>query len=65
MPKERFVTLKIYDILGKEVMTLVNENKQAGYYDVEFNAINFASGLYFYTLKSGSFVETKRMLLIK
>ncbi|MBV6479908.1 MAG: hypothetical protein HGGPFJEG_02714 [Ignavibacteria bacterium] len=69
IPKEGFVTLKIYDILGKEVMTLVNENMQAGYYDVEFNASSaaggLASGLYFYTIKSGSFVETKRMLLIK
>ena len=69
MPKERFVTLKIYDVIGKEVMTLANGNMQAGYYEAEFSgssaAGGLASGLYFYTIKSGSFVETKRMLLIK
>jgi len=65
IPKEGFVTLKIYDILGKEVMTLVNGNMQAGYYDAEFSGNNLASGLYFYKLESGSFKETKRMLLIK
>jgi len=65
IPKEGFVTLKIYDVLGKEVMTLVNDSKQAGYYEAEFSGSNLASGLYFYTIKSGSFVETKRMILIK
>jgi len=65
LPKEGFVTLKIYDVLGKEVMTLVNGNMQAGYYDAEFSGNNLASGLYFYKLESGSFIETKRMLLIK
>jgi len=65
IPVEGFVTLKIYDVLGKEVMTLVNEPKQAGYYDTEFSGSNLASGLYFYKLEAGSFVETKRMLLIK
>ncbi|MEO6696246.1 MAG: T9SS type A sorting domain-containing protein [Ignavibacteria bacterium] len=65
LPKEGFVTIKIFDILGKEVMTLVNENKVAGYYDAEFNAANFASGMYFYKLEAGSFIDTKRMLLIK
>jgi hypothetical protein len=65
IPVNNFVTLKIYDLLGKEVMTLVNEQKQAGYYNVEFNATNFASGIYFYTVKAGDFKETKRMLLVK
>ncbi len=65
IPKESFVTLKIYDILGKEVTRLVNENKLPGYYNVDFNASDFASGLYFYKIEAGSFSETKRMLLVK
>ncbi|NLT51196.1 MAG: T9SS type A sorting domain-containing protein [Ignavibacteria bacterium] len=65
------VTLKIYDILGREVATLVNEHKPAGTYTVEWNGTNSAgqqvgSGVYFYQLKtSGGFVETKKMLMIK
>lgn len=65
IPKESFVTLKIYDVLGKEVKSLVSENKLAGYYDVEFNASDFASGIYFYKIEAGDFVQTKRMILIK
>ena len=65
LPKEGIVSLKIYDVLGKEVATLVNENKLAGYYEVEFNASSFASGLYFYKIEAGNFAETRRMLLIK
>lgn len=64
-----YVSLKVYDILGNEIAVLVNENKQAGYYEVEFNgesaAGGLASGIYFYRLEAGSFKETKRMLLIK
>ncbi len=59
------VTLKVYDILGNEVATLVNENKPAGSYEVEFNAAKLASGVYYYQLKSGSFVQTKKMVFIK
>jgi hypothetical protein len=59
------VTLKVYDILGREIATLVNEEKNAGTYMVTFNASNLASGIYFYQLKAGSFIETKKMLLIK
>jgi acetyl esterase/lipase len=58
-------TLKVYDILGREVATLVNENQKAGEYKVEFNANNFPSGIYFYKLQAGSFVETKKMILLK
>lgn len=57
--------LKVYDILGNEVATLVNEDKPAGRYEVEFNAASLASGVYFYQLKAGSFVETKKMILLK
>ena len=58
-------TLKIYDILGREVATLVNEEKDGGNYEVKFDGTNFTSGVYFYTLRSGNFVQTKKMLLIK
>jgi hypothetical protein len=60
-----FVSLKIYDVLGKEVAVLVNKKKDAGKYTIEFNGSNFASGVYFYKLESGSFIQTKRMVLIK
>jgi hypothetical protein len=60
-----YVSLKVYDVLGKEVKTLVNEIKQAGYYKVQFDGSSFASGVYFYELRSGSFVSQKRMLLLK
>ncbi|OQY71330.1 MAG: hypothetical protein B6D44_13185 [Ignavibacteriales bacterium UTCHB2] len=65
-----FVTLKIYDILGNEVATLVNEYKPAGTYEVEFNSHsdegqNLSSGVYYYQLKSGSFISTKKMILLK
>jgi photosystem II stability/assembly factor-like uncharacterized protein len=65
----RLVTLKVYDVLGNEVATLVNEEKQPGIYEVEFNPSSIkhlpSSGVYFYQLKSGNFVETKKMLLLK
>jgi hypothetical protein len=59
------VSLKVYDILGKEVMTLVNEQKPAGFYEVEFDASSLTSGVYFYQLKSGSLVQTRKMVLLK
>jgi len=59
------VTLKVYDILGREVATLVNERKPAGMYNVKCIMNNVSSGVYFYTLKAGSFTETKKMLLMK
>ena len=61
------VSLKIYDVLGNEVATLVDEHKQAGIYNSQFSIRNsqFSSGVYFYTLKAGSFVSTKKMILIK
>ena len=58
-------TLKVYNILGNEVATLVDENKPAGSYEVEFNAGNLPSGVYFYILKAGSFTQTKKMILLK
>ena len=61
----QFVTLKIYDILGKEIAILVNEEKPSGEYEVEFDGTELPSGVYFYQLKAGEFVETKKMLLLK
>ncbi|MCB0727697.1 MAG: T9SS type A sorting domain-containing protein [Ignavibacteriae bacterium] len=60
-----FVSLKVYDISGKEVATLLNEVKPAGNYVVNFNGANLSSGIYFYTVKSGDFISTKRMILLK
>ncbi|MEO8210830.1 MAG: T9SS type A sorting domain-containing protein, partial [bacterium] len=60
-----FVELKIYDVLGKQVATLVNQKQSAGTYSVDWNASNFPSGVYFYSIKAGSFKETKRMILLK
>ena len=59
------VTLKVYDILGKEVVTLVNGNKTAGNYFVNFNASNLPSGIYFYRLTTGSFVASRKMIVLK
>ena len=59
------VQLKVYDVLGNEVATLVNEYRNAGSYEVNFNASSLSSGIYFYRLQAGSFIQTKKMLLIK
>jgi hypothetical protein len=59
------VKLAVYDVLGKEVKTLVNERKQAGSFEVAFNADNLPSGIYFYKLQSGNFTEVKKMTLLK
>jgi len=60
-----FVTLKVFDILGNEVAILINEEKPAGSYELEFDASGLPSGIYFYKLNSGGFVETKKMILLK
>jgi len=59
------VSLKVYDAIGEEVSTLVNEVKPAGEYEVEFDGTNLSSGIYFYQLKAGSFIETKKMILLR
>lgn len=59
------VTLKVFDILGNEVSTLVNEEEEAGNYNLKFNASSLSSGIYFYTLKAGEFISTKKMILLK
>lgn len=65
IPKSVNVEIKVYDVLGNEVTTLVNVEKPAGVYEVEFNAKNLSSGVYFYKLTAGSFTETKKMTLLK
>ncbi len=65
IPDAGFVSLKAFDILGREVATLVNEAKQPGTYEVMFNAEEMASGVYFYRLQAGEFVQTKRMMLMR
>jgi hypothetical protein len=66
LPTNARVTLKVYDVIGREVATLLNGDvREAGNHSVSFNASRFASGVYFYRLSAGSFVETKKMLLVK
>jgi hypothetical protein len=65
IPEASFTTITIYDALGNEVSSLVNETKSAGTYEVEFNAADLSSGIYYYTLQAGSFAQTKKMILIK
>jgi len=61
----RLVILKVYDIIGKEVETLVNEKKSPGTYEVTFDGSRLSSGIYFYTLTAGDFKETKKLVLLK
>ena len=65
IPERSFVTVKIYDVLGNEINALVNEEKPAGEYEVEFDGTNLPSGVYFYQLRAGSYLETKKMVLLK
>ena len=65
IPKESRVTVKIFDILGQEVRTLVNEDKMPGNYRVNFNANNLSSGIYFYSINAGNFYHVKKMMLLK
>lgn len=65
LPADARVTLKVYDILGSEVATLVNEDQEAGYKEVKFYGSNYSSGMYIYRLTSGSFSSIKKMMLVK
>ncbi|MBZ0202734.1 MAG: T9SS type A sorting domain-containing protein, partial [Ignavibacteria bacterium] len=65
LPNSSNVELKIFDVLGREVYTLLNEEFAAGNYSVDFNASELPSGMYFYKLTSGEFSEVKKMVLIK
>jgi len=65
LPHASRVSLKIYNTLGQEVATLVNETKAAGVYTVQFDAGNLASGVYFYRLQARNFVETKKLVVLR
>ena len=65
IPQSSNVIIKVFDILGNEIETLVNEEKPAGNYEVEFDASGLSSGMYLYKLQAGNFVETKKMILLK
>jgi|GEM_PF-1286959 len=65
IPEKNNVVVKIYNSLGSEIATLVNEVREAGSYEIQFNANNLSSGIYYYKIESGNFVETKKMILLK
>ena len=65
LPVTNYVSLKVYDAIGREVATLVNEVQEAGYYSAPFDASKISSGIYFFKLQAGSFVQTKKMMLTK
>jgi hypothetical protein len=65
IPSDNLVQIKVYNVLGMEVATLLNEQKQAGTYNIEFNASSLASGIYFYKIISGKYSEIKKMILLR
>lgn len=65
LPEDGFVNLAVFNMLGEEIITLVSEEQNIGSYEVEFNATSLPSGIYFYRLQAGSFVETKKMVILK
>jgi hypothetical protein len=65
IPRFAFVSVRIYDILGREVATLVEEKKQSGKYQVSWNASKIHSGVFFYRLQSGSYTESRKLILLK
>jgi hypothetical protein len=65
IPKASFVTLVVYDLLGREVVKLVNQKRAAGRYEVELNGEFLPSALYIYKITAGDFTDTKKMVLVK
>ena len=65
LPEKGQVIIKVFDILGKEILTLVNEFKDVGYYVVKFDGSSLASGTYIYRIECGSFLSAKKMVLLK
>jgi hypothetical protein len=65
LPSGSFVTLKVFDVMGREVSTIASEELQAGYHSRQWNAPQFPSGIYFYRLQAGSYTETKRLVLLR
>ena len=65
IPVISFVTMKIYDVLGKEISTLINREEPAGVHEFDFDAGKLASGIYLYKIKAGTFEQTRKMILLK
>jgi hypothetical protein len=65
IPRSGFVSIIVYDLLGREISTLVNQQMQPGGYSIDWDASNYPSGAYFYKIESGNYSESKRMVLIK
>jgi flagellar hook assembly protein FlgD len=65
IPEASLVTIKIYDITGNDLETLINEEKVVGAYEITWDGSNYPSGIYFYKIEAGNFVETKKLVLIK
>ncbi|NOX17870.1 MAG: T9SS type A sorting domain-containing protein [Chlorobi bacterium] len=65
VPENSYVELKVYDIIGNEITTLVSEEKSRGYYQIQFNAKGLSSGTYIYSLRTNKSVQTKKMILMK
>lgn|GEM_PF-1394965 len=65
LPKANYVTLKVYNTIGEELMTLISDNLQAGKYKIKFNGVGLASGVYLYKIHAGSFIESRKMLLVR
>jgi hypothetical protein len=65
IPRDVFVSIKVYDVSGRVVATLVNETRKAGVYNTAFTAGNLSSGIYFYVLKAGDFLQAKKLVLLK
>lgn len=65
LPQLGFVSLKIYDLLGEEVTTLINEEKSAGTHEIEFDGSSLSSGIYIYRIQAGDFISSKKFILMK
>ncbi|MCW9066479.1 MAG: T9SS type A sorting domain-containing protein, partial [Ignavibacteriaceae bacterium] len=65
VPEKNRVMLKIYNVLGKELVTLIDEEKAAGNYEIKFESKGFSSGIYFYKMQAGNFEESKKMILLR
>jgi hypothetical protein len=65
LPQRTNVTLKVYDIFGREIATLINKEFDAGEHSIQFNANDLPTGVYFYRLQAGNFIEQRKMILIK
>ena len=65
IPKSCYVTIEVYDVLGKKISKLVDDGKSAGSYKIEFDGSKYTSGVYFYRMQAGDYIETKKLILLK